>query len=95
MGDGKADGLSNIIDSCTGAPILSHPHGRVLTPRAACPGQASSVPFQGRKTTVPLGTSSYWSVFLATSTNDRWYCVVLIPTEELVQGLERFESMEK
>jgi hypothetical protein len=33
--------------------------------------------------------------FLATTTTDRWYCAVLNPTEELVQGLERFESMEK
>eukprot|EP00978_Attheya_sp_CCMP212_P002877 scaffold5888_cov67-Attheya_sp.AAC.3 len=34
---------------------------------------------------------------LTTATKDHWYCAVLNPTEELlvVQGLERFESMEK
>eukprot|EP00978_Attheya_sp_CCMP212_P037067 scaffold172293_cov55-Attheya_sp.AAC.1 len=78
-GDGKADGWS------TAVPVrLSSlpPHGCVLTPRATCPGQAGSVPFQNEEQQpVQLkNTIALVCFFSQRQQNDGWRCAVLIPT---------------
>eukprot|EP00978_Attheya_sp_CCMP212_P030263 scaffold110618_cov66-Attheya_sp.AAC.1 len=59
-----------------------HPPGCVLTPRATCPGQAVSVPFQNEEQQpVQLkNTIALVCFFSQRQQNDGWRCAVLIPT---------------